>query len=326
MSPAGVRTRPGRPYPLGATWDGAGVNFALFSEHATAVELCLFDPGDPGRETHRIPIREHTDQIWHVYLPEARPEVLYGYRVHGPWQPAAGHRFNPAKVLIDPYAKAIAGATSWSDAMFGHRVGVPDGDLIVDERDNAPYLPKSVVVDPAFTWGDDRPPRTPWHDTVIYEVHVKGFTARQPDVPRDKRGTYSGLASPSAVEHLKTARRHRRRAPPRASLGHREGSARPRAHQLLGLQLDRLLRPRRAVLVGGRAGRPGRRVQDDGEDAPPGGHRGHPRRRVQPHRRGRSPRARPSATGASTMPPTIASTAGTGAATSTTRAAAIRST
>ena len=127
MSPAGVRTRPGRPYPLGATWDGAGVNFALFSEHATAVELCLFDPGDPGRETHRIPIREHTDQIWHVYLPEARPEVLYGYRVHGPWQPAAGHRFNPAKVLIDPYAKAIAGPTSWSDTMFGHRVGVPDG-------------------------------------------------------------------------------------------------------------------------------------------------------------------------------------------------------
>jgi len=203
MSPAGVRTRPGRPYPLGATWDGAGVNFALFSEHATAVELCLFDPGDPGRETHRIPIREHTDQIWHVYLPEARPEVLYGYRVHGPWQPEAGHRFNPAKVLIDPYARAIAGAASWSDAMFGHRVGIPDGDLIVDDRDNAPYLPKSVVVDPAFTWGDDRPPRTPWHDTVIYEVHVKGFTARQPDVPRDKRGTYSGLASPSAVEHLK---------------------------------------------------------------------------------------------------------------------------
>ena len=203
MSPAGVRTRPGRPYPLGATWDGAGVNFALFSEHATAVELCLFEPGDPGRETHRIPIREHTDQIWHVYLPEARPEVLYGYRVHGPWQPAAGHRFNPAKVLIDPYAKAIAEATSWSDAMFGHRVGVPDGDLIMDKRDNAPYLPKSVVVDPAFTWGDDRQPRTPWHDTVIYEVHVKGFTARQPDVPRDKRGTYSGLASPAAVEHLK---------------------------------------------------------------------------------------------------------------------------
>ena len=203
MSLAGVRTRPGRPYPLGATWDGAGVNFALFSEHATAVDLCLFDPGDPGRETHRIPIREHTDQIWHVYLPEARPEVLYGYRVHGPWQPAAGHRFNPAKVLIDPYAKAIAGATSWSDAMFGHRVGVGDNDLIVDERDNAPYLPKSVVVDPAFTWGDDRQPRTPWHDTVIYEVHVKGFTARQPDVPRDKRGTYSGLASPAAVEHLK---------------------------------------------------------------------------------------------------------------------------
>src|SRR5262245_45753459 len=202
MSPAAARTRPGRPYPLGATWDGAGVNFALFSEHATAVELCLFDPRDPGRETHRIPVREHTDQIWHVYLPEARPEVLYGYRVHGPWQPAAGHRFNPAKVLIDPYAKAIAGATSWNEAMYAPRPGASGGDLVVDDRDSAPYVPKSVVIDPAFTWGDDRHPRTPWHRTVIYEVHVKGFTARQPDVPRDQRGTYSGVASPAAVQHL----------------------------------------------------------------------------------------------------------------------------
>ena len=203
MSPAGIRTRPGRPYPLGATWDGAGVNFALFSEHATSVELCLFDPGNPARETHRIPIRERTDQIWHVYLPEARPELLYGYRVDGPWQPRAGHRFNPAKVLIDPYAKAIAGAVSWNDAMFGHKVGVPDGEMVRDERDNAAYLPKSAVIDPAFTWGDDRLPRTPWHRTVIYEVHVKGFTARQPDVPRDKRGSYSGLSSPASIEHLK---------------------------------------------------------------------------------------------------------------------------
>jgi len=193
MSPAGIRTRPGRPYPLGATWDGAGVNFALFSEHATAVELCLFDPGNPGRETHRIPIRERTDQIWHVYLPEARPELLYGYRVDGPWQPRAGHRFNPAKVLIDPYAKAIAGAISWNDAMFGHKVGVHDAEMVRDERDNAPYLPKSAVIDPAFTWGDDRLPRTPWHRTVIYEVHVKGFTARQPDVPSARMAsiTYS---------------------------------------------------------------------------------------------------------------------------------------
>ncbi len=203
MAPGGARARPGRPYPLGATWDGAGVNFALFSEHATTVELCLFDPGDPTRETERIRIRERTDQTWHVYLPEARPNLLYGYRVHGPWEPTAGHRFNPAKVLLDPYARAIAGAVAWSDAMFGHRVGDPDGDLARDDADNASYLPKSVVVDPAFTWGDDRPPHTPWHKTIIYEVHVKGFTTRHPDVPRNSRGTYSGLASPAAVAHLK---------------------------------------------------------------------------------------------------------------------------
>jgi glycogen operon protein len=203
VNPAEVRTRPGRPYPLGATWDGAGVNFALFSEHATGVELCLFHPGDPSRELHRLAVRECTDQIWHIYLPQARPGLLYGYRVHGPWEPTAGHRFNPAKVLFDPYAKAIAGAVAWSDAMFGYRVGDPAADLARDDRDNAPSVPKSVVVDPAFTWGDDRPPRTPWHETVIYEVHVKGFTTRHPEVPRDARGTYSGLASPAAVEHLK---------------------------------------------------------------------------------------------------------------------------
>jgi len=179
------------------------VNFALFSEHATGVDLCLFQPSDPAREIARLPVRESTDQIWHIYLPEARPGLLYGYRVRGPWEPAAGHRFNPAKVLLDPYAKAIAGVVAWSDAMFGYRVGDPAADLARDGRDNAPYLPKSVVVDPAFTWGDDRLPRTPWHETVIYEVHVKGFTARHPEVPRDARGTYSGLAAPATIEHLK---------------------------------------------------------------------------------------------------------------------------
>jgi isoamylase len=203
MNPTGVRTRPGRPYPLGATWDGAGVNFALFSEHATAVELCLFDPADPARQAQRIHVRERTDQIWHVYLPEARPGLLYGYRVDGPWEPRAGHRFNPAKVLIDPYAKAIAGTVTWSGAMFGHQVDVTGGAALRDERDSAPYVPKGVVIDPAFTWGDDRPPGTPWHRTIIYEVHVKGFTARHPDVPPDTRGTYSGLASPAAIDYLK---------------------------------------------------------------------------------------------------------------------------
>jgi glycogen operon protein len=146
---------------------------------------------------------ERTDQVWHVYLPEGRPGLLYGYRVEGPWEPAAGHRFNARKLLLDPYAKAITGAIEWSDAIFGYQVGAPDGDLTRDERDSSPFVPKSVVVDPAFTWGEDRPLRTPWHLTVIYEAHVKGLTARHPGVPKELRGTYAGLASPAVIEHLR---------------------------------------------------------------------------------------------------------------------------
>jgi isoamylase len=202
MRAGAVRTRPGSPYPLGATWDGAGVNFSLFSEHAAGVKLCLFDPADPAREVARVPLQERTDQVWHVYLAEARPGLHYGYRVHGPYEPASGHRFNPAKVLLDPYGKAIDGTVEWNDAMFGYRVGDPAEDLARDARDNAPYLPKCVVVDTAFSWGEDRPPRTPWHKTVIYEAHVKGFTVRHPDVPREQRGTYAGLASPAVIDHL----------------------------------------------------------------------------------------------------------------------------
>jgi len=198
-----VQTRPGRPYPLGATWDGTGVNFALFSEHATAVDLCLFDAADPSREVRRIAVTERTDQIWHVYLPEARPGLLYGYRVHGPYAPAEGHRFNPAKVLLDPYAKAIAGKVKWSDALFGYRPGESDEGAGPDSRDSAPFMPKCVVVESAFSWGDDRLLRTPWHKTVIYEVHVKGFTARHPQIAPELRGTYAGLASPPALEHLR---------------------------------------------------------------------------------------------------------------------------
>jgi glycogen operon protein len=195
-----TRTRPGRPYPLGATWDGAGVNFALFAEHATGVELCLFDGG---RETERIAVAEYTDQVWHVYLPHARPGLRYGYRVHGPWEPQAGHRFNPAKLLIDPYARAIDGEVRWGDEVFGYTIGHPDADLARDDRDSAAHVPKGLVVDTAFTWGDDRPPRTPWSDTIIYEVHVKGFTARHPDLPEPLRGTYAGLASPAGIDHLR---------------------------------------------------------------------------------------------------------------------------
>jgi isoamylase len=192
---------PGQPYPRGATWDGEGVNFSVFSAHASKVELCIFDPSGR-REIQRIEFRERTDDMWHAYLPEARPGLLYGYRVHGPYDPAKGHRFNPNKLLIEPYAKHIQGELKWSDAHFGYRVGHSKGDFSFDKRDNAAGMPKCRVVDPAFTWGDDRPPRTPLHDTVIYELHVRGFTKRHPDIPPALRGTYAGLATAPVIDHL----------------------------------------------------------------------------------------------------------------------------
>ena len=197
-----MRQRPGRPYPLGATWDGEGVNFALFSENATRVDLCLFDLEFHDHEQVAINIQECTDQVWHVYLPEVRPGQLYGYRVHGPYNPHEGHRFNPAKLLIDPYAKALTGIVKWSDAMFGYRVGHHDEDMSLDDRNNAGNVPKCVVVDQAFSWGDDRQLQIPWSQTVIYEVHVKGFTMQHPDVPAHLRGTYAGLASPPIIDYL----------------------------------------------------------------------------------------------------------------------------
>ena len=192
----------GEPYPMGATWDGEGVNFALFSEHAERVELCLFDPKGR-RETERISMRWRTDQVWHCYLPEARPGLLYGYRVHGPYDPKKGLRFNPNKLLLDPYTKQIVGSIKWSDALFGYRVGAPREDLTADRRDSAAGMPRCRVIDTAFSWGDDRPLRTPWHDTIIYELHVKGFTCRHPDVPGHLRGTYAGLATEPVIAHLK---------------------------------------------------------------------------------------------------------------------------
>ena len=198
-----MRIWPGYPYPLGATWDGQGVNFALFSDHATAVELCLFDGPDSEKETHRIRVEERTDQVWHVYIPALWPGQHYGYRVHGPYEPEAGHRFNPAKLLIDPYAKALSGTVHWSDAMFGYRVGDPAADLARDDRNNAANVPKCVVIDQAFTWGGDQLLRIPWDRTVIYEGHIKGFTAQHPDVPEELRGTYAGLATPAAIDYLK---------------------------------------------------------------------------------------------------------------------------
>jgi isoamylase len=193
---------PGKPYPLGATWDGAGVNFSLFSENATKVELCLFDRNDDRRET-RIPMTEQTHQVWHVYLPEVRAGQFYGYRVHGPYEPQLGHRFNPSKLILDPYAKAITRTVRWSDALFGYRIGDPEQDLSRDDRDSAPDMPKCVVVDPAFSWGNDMPPAIPWHKTIIYELHVKGFTMRHPAVPPELRGTYAALTCPEVIDYLK---------------------------------------------------------------------------------------------------------------------------
>ncbi|HEX8913733.1 MAG TPA: glycogen debranching protein GlgX [Humisphaera sp.] len=198
-----MRVWPGRPYPLGATFDGVGVNFALFSEHATKVELCLFDDREDPKETHRIPLPEQTDLVWHGYFPDVEPGQLYGFRVHGPYDPKAGHRFNPNKVVLDPYAKAIGRDVRWDDSLFGYKVGGgKDADLQMDDRDSAAFCPLASVIDTAFTWGDDRPPRTPWHKTLIYEAHVKGLTARHPEVPEDRRGTYAGFATEAVIDHL----------------------------------------------------------------------------------------------------------------------------
>ena len=197
-----MKLRPGHPYPLGSTWDGEGVNFALFSENAEGVELCLFNHEHQDQEIHRIRLEERTDQVWHIYLPEIRPGQLYGYRVYGPYDPPAGHRFNPAKLLIDPYAKALTGVVKWSEAMFGYRLGQPDEDLSIDERNNAGNVPKAIVIDQAFTWGSDKLLNIPWAQTVIYEVHVKGLTMRHPEVSEPLRGTYAGLASPPMIEYF----------------------------------------------------------------------------------------------------------------------------
>jgi glycogen operon protein len=197
-----MRVRPGSAHPLGATWDGEGVNFALFSEHATAVELCLFDASDDARERARITLAEHDEFVWHAYLPDVRPGQLYGYRVHGPYAPGEGHRFNPAKLLIDPYAKAISGIIRWSDALYGYVPGDPAADLSYNTADSAGAMPKSVVVETAFSWGDDRRPATPWSRTVIYESHVKGLTQLHPGVAPELRGTYLGLTTDPVLDHL----------------------------------------------------------------------------------------------------------------------------
>ncbi|RYZ46323.1 MAG: glycogen debranching enzyme GlgX, partial [Sphingobacteriales bacterium] len=196
-----TRITEGRPFPLGATWDGQGVNFAIFSAHATKVELCLFDSKGQ-TELERIELPEHTDEIWHGYLPDAHAGQVYGYRVHGPYDPANGHRFNHNKLLIDPYAKQLVGELVWDEAIFGYTIGSPDGDLSFDERDSAPFVPKGKVIDPTFNWADHKIPNVNMNDTVIYEANVRGLSMLHPAVPKHLRGTFAGLMTKELLDHI----------------------------------------------------------------------------------------------------------------------------
>ncbi len=198
-----MRIMPGAPLPLGASWDGQGVNFALFSAHAEKVELCLFDSSG-SRELESIELPEVTDQVWHGYLPDCKVGTIYGYRVYGPYQPKSGHRFNHHKLLLDPYAKQLTGALNWSDSVYGYRVDDSNADLSFDSSDSAKQVPKAVVVDETFDWGDDRPPQIPWSETVLYEIHARGFTMRHPDITESLRGSFAGLASAPVISYLKT--------------------------------------------------------------------------------------------------------------------------
>ena len=204
MSPAlqTIAPDPGKPHPLGASWDGQGVNFALFSQNATSVELCLFDSPESQTESARVPLREQTNFVWHAYLPGVAPGQLYAYRVEGPYEPSHGHRFNSNKVLLDPYARAVGRRLTWRDELYGYRRGDPAEDASFDERDDAAWSPLGMVIDPDFDWRGDQPPGTAWRDTVLYEVHVKGFTKRNPDVEPELRGTYAGFRAKPVVDHL----------------------------------------------------------------------------------------------------------------------------
>lgn len=193
----------GSAFPLGATWDGKGVNFALFSQNATGVDLCLFDKTEDVSETTKIKITECTGYIWHVYIPDLQPGQLYGYRVSGPYEPQNGHRFNPNKVLLDPYAKSISGTINWHDSLFGYEINNEQEDLSFSDSDSSAFVPKSVVIDPRFEWQEDKPLRIPFHESIIYELHVKGFTKLNTEIPENLRGTYAGIAHPASINYLK---------------------------------------------------------------------------------------------------------------------------
>lgn len=199
-----MKIYPGNPYPLGATWDKKGVNFALYAENATGVELCLFDAEKGKKEIHRIKFTERSHEIWHIYIPDLKPGQLYGFRVSGPYEPQNGHRFNPNKLLIDPYAKAVAGVITWDDSLFGYELNHEERDLSFSETDSAPFVPKSVVIDESFDWGNDQSPKVAYHHTIIYEAHAKGLTKQLDGIPDNIRGTYAGIAHPKTIGYLKS--------------------------------------------------------------------------------------------------------------------------
>lgn len=195
-------TFPGNPYPLGAAWDGKGVNFALFSDNATKVELCLFDSPEAANESCRLTLKERSHQVWHIYVPGLKPGQLYGYRVHGPYEPGQGHRFNHNKLLMDPYAKSLSGIINWNDALFGYQIGHPDADLSFSDLNSAPFIPKSIVVDESFDWENDTPPKISYHKSIIYEMHVKGFSFMNQSLPDELKGTYAAIAHPDTISYL----------------------------------------------------------------------------------------------------------------------------
>lgn len=198
-----IEVYPGKPYPLGATWDGHGVNFSVYADNATGVDLCLFTDTNQEKESIKVRIKERIHHVWHCYIPGLEPGQLYGYRVFGHYEPENGHRFNPHKLLIDPYAKAIAGTIQWHDSLFGYKLGDEARDLSFSEEDSAPYIPKCVVINSDFNWEGDIAPKIPMHQSIIYETHVKGFTKLHPEIPEDIRGTYSAMAHPATIAYLK---------------------------------------------------------------------------------------------------------------------------
>ena len=280
--------REGSPFPLGASWDGKGANFALFSANATKVEVCLFDSaGD--KEIARIELPEYTNQIFHGYLPEVGPGAFYGYRVHGPYEPDAGHRFNPNKLVLDPYARAHAGELKWDPAVFGYQMESTD-DLTFDERDSAPFMPKCVVVDPNFDWkGEPNRQFVPWDHTILYETHVKGFTKRHPNVPETLRGTYAGLGAGEVIEYVKSLGVTSVELLPVHTFINDSHLIEKGLDQLLGLQHHRLLRARPALRR--RRRQRLREFKEMVARLPRCRARGHPGRGLQPHRRRQ--RARP---------------------------------